>query len=63
MARTMSEKDYKLVDLVCEDYIKSNSTDKKCPYCKTLLTKKDNGGSYRICCQTEGCFKAIFRGI
>lgn len=63
MARAMTEKDYKLVDLVCEDYIKSNSTDKKCPYCGTPIIKDTVGNSYSIHCQTEGCFKETFRGI
>lgn len=57
------KKELELIDKVLEDYTKFNSTDKKCLYCGTLLTKDTVGNSYSIYCQTEGCFKEIFRGI
>lgn len=57
------KKELELIDKVLEDYTKFNSTDKKCLYCGTLLTKDTVGNSYSIYCQTEGCFKVIFRGI
>ncbi len=63
MVIVMNENDFKLVDLVLEDYTKNNSTDKKCPYCGTPITKDTVGNSYSIQCETEGCFKETFRGI
>ncbi len=57
------KKELDLIDKVLEDYTKSNSTDKKCLYCNTLITKDTAGNSYSIHCKTDGCFKIIFRGI
>ncbi len=57
------KKEIKLIDKVLEDYTKFNSTDTKCLYCNTLITKDTVGNSYSIHCETKGCFKAIFRGI
>ena len=63
MAIVMSEKDFKLVELVLEDYAKNNSTNKKCPYCGTTLSKQILGSSYSVSCKTKDCFKESFRGI
>ena len=57
------KKELELIDKVLEDYTKSNSTGKKCPYCGTPIIKDTVGNSYSIHCQTEGCFKETFRGI
>lgn len=57
------KKELELIDKVLEDYTKFNSTDKKCLYCGTLLTKDTVGNSYSIYCQTERCFKETFRGL
>lgn len=63
MVIVMNEDDFKLVDLVLEDYVKNNSTDKKCPYCGTPLSKQVIGSSYSVSCKTKDCFQESFRGI
>ena len=63
MAIKMNEKDFALVDSVLDDYDKEGHSDKKCPYCGTIIIKEETSSSFSVHCQTDNCFRETFRGL
>lgn len=61
MARQLTEDDIKLVDKVLD--LPDGKSGVKCPYCDSPIETKYIGASYEVSCETENCFRAIFRGI
>lgn len=63
MGIKLSNKDFKLIDDVLEDYKKSNKTNKVCPYCDKPMKLVYHGNSYEVRCETDSCVSEYFRGI
>ena len=64
MGRDNDEKIEKAVDRVIYEYYHDNGTiSVKCPICGGDLVYTERGNSFKISCNTEGCFHYECRGI
>lgn len=63
MGIKLTNKDFKMIDSVLEDYRDKGKTDKVCIHCGKPMKYIEDGNSYEVRCETDNCVREIFRGI
>lgn len=57
MGINLTREDFDLIDEVLEDYRHKGKTDKTCKRCGKPMKYIENGNSYEVRCETDGCTK------